>query len=215
MIGIPIGLFAVNATEWAMHKYVLHDIGRNKQSYWHQHWIHHRDTRRNDFYDPMYETFPIGFHQQGTETFPLIASSIVMAPLFPIAPFFTMTMWYGAFNYWRIHRKSHLHPDWARENLSWHYDHHVGTNQDTNWCVTRPWFDYVMGTRKPTGQSTIETNRLGMKLPKPVEALVNAVLGEPAKPAPQRKAKKRPGYEGAAKKRAATVAAAPRAAAAV
>lgn len=196
MIGIPLGLFAVNAAEWAMHKHVLHDIGREKDSYWHQHWIHHRDTRRNGFYDDMYETFPIGFHSQGQETFPLIGSAIVLAPLFPIAPFFTMTCWYGAFNYWRIHRKSHLDPQWARENLPWHVDHHEGVNQDTNWCVTRPWFDYVMGTREPTGKATVETNRLGMKLPAPLESLVNAALGKPAKVALQRKARRKPGYEG-------------------
>ena len=36
-----------------------------------------------------------------------------------------------------------------REHLPWHYDHHMGPNQEANWCVTRPWFDYVMGTREP------------------------------------------------------------------
>ena len=39
--------------------------------------------------------------------------------------------------------------DWARENLPWHYDHHMGPDQNANWCVTKPWFDHVMGTRKP------------------------------------------------------------------
>ena len=30
-----------------------------------------------------------------------------------------------------------------------HYDHHMGKNQDANWCVTHPFFDWVMGTREP------------------------------------------------------------------
>ena len=38
---------------------------------------------------------------------------------------------------------------WAREHLPWHYDHHMGPDQDANWCVTRPWFDQLMGTRRP------------------------------------------------------------------
>ena len=25
----------------------------------------------------------------------------------------------------------------------------MGPNQDANWCVTRPWFDILMGTREP------------------------------------------------------------------
>jgi hypothetical protein len=25
----------------------------------------------------------------------------------------------------------------------------MGPNQDANWCVTRPWFDQLMGTRVP------------------------------------------------------------------
>ena len=25
----------------------------------------------------------------------------------------------------------------------------MGPNQHANWCVTRPWFDHIMGTREP------------------------------------------------------------------
>jgi hypothetical protein len=25
----------------------------------------------------------------------------------------------------------------------------MGPDQEANWCVTRPWMDHVMGTRKP------------------------------------------------------------------
>ena len=34
MLGIPLGLAASNATEWLMHKYVLHGLGRKKDSFW-------------------------------------------------------------------------------------------------------------------------------------------------------------------------------------
>ena len=195
MLGIPIGLFFSNAAEWAAHKYLLHERGRDKRSQWHRHWVHHRAVRRNDYYDPMYEEFPIGRHAQGQEIYGLCVASLAIAPLFPIAPFFCAASWYSAFNYWSRHRKAHMNPEWGREHMPWHYDHHMGVNQDTNWCVTRPWFDYVMGTRRPTGQSPIETNRLGMKLPKPVEALVNAVLGEPATVEAPRTPNRAPGYE--------------------
>mgnify|MGYP007089505962 CR=1 FL=1 len=47
-----------------------------------------------------------------------------------------------------IHKKSHLDPEWCKEKLPWHYDHHMGKNQNTNWCVVHPLADYLMGTRK-------------------------------------------------------------------
>lgn len=31
--------------------------------------------------------------------------------------------------------------------MSRHYDHHMNASQHANWCVTKPWFDYIMGTR--------------------------------------------------------------------
>lgn len=35
----------------------------------------------------------------------------------------------------------------GQKKIPWHYDHHMNSNQDANWCVTKPWFDYLMGTR--------------------------------------------------------------------
>lgn len=47
------------------------------------------------------------------------------------------------------------------------------SNQNANWCVTRPWFDYIMGTRVMTDASTTETNPLAMKMPIWLEKRVN------------------------------------------
>ena len=58
------------------------------------------------------------------------------------------TVVWSAFDYYRKHKRSHEDPEWAREHLPWHYDHHMGRDQNANWCVTHPFFDYVMGTRK-------------------------------------------------------------------
>ena len=49
--------------------------------------------------------------------------------------------------YYYKHRKAHLDPVWAKQHLRWHYDHHLGGNASANWCVTWPWFDYLLGTR--------------------------------------------------------------------
>jgi len=164
MIGIPIGLFFANAFEWYAHKRILHDLGRDKKGIMHSHWDHHRDTRRTAFRDPIYtDTWYNDRALQ--EAMGVGALAVFFAPLFPVAPFFTGTVFYSAYNYWRVHRKSHRDPEWTKKHLPWHYDHHMGMDQDLNWCVTRPWFDYIMGTRVAGKETEIEKNVLGIDLP--------------------------------------------------
>lgn len=150
MIGIPLGLLGANATEWLVHKYVLHGLGRNRRSFWSFHWHeHHRSVRRNGHRDADYERSVFAWNAQGKEALALAATGVCLLPLLPVAPFFVGTLLTCGVNYYRVHRRSHLDPDWARAHLPWHYDHHMGPNQDANWCVTRPWFDHLMGTREP------------------------------------------------------------------
>ena len=150
MIGIPLGLLTANVAEWMIHKYVLHDLGREKASFWSFHWHeHHRASRRNGFRDEHYERPLLGWHSQSKEALVIAAATATSIPLLPVAPFFVGTMWYAGINYYRKHKRAHLDPEWARENLPWHYDHHMGPSKDANWCVTHPFFDHVMGTRKP------------------------------------------------------------------
>ena len=149
MIGIPIGLLTANAGEWLVHRYLLHGLGKNKKSFWSFHWHeHHGNSRRNDFLDEDYEQSVFKWNAQAKEALGLVGAGLLYLPLLPIAPFFTATMFYSAINYYRKHKRSHLDPEWAREHLPWHYDHHMAPNQDANWCVTKPWFDHIMGTRE-------------------------------------------------------------------
>ncbi len=148
MLGIPIGLMYANAGEWLIHKYILHGLGKNKKSFWSFHWHeHHRESRTNNHLDPGYKESPFRWNSQGKEGAALVALGVAHAPLFPVAPFFTGAVWYSIINYYRVHKKAHIDPDWAKEKLSWHFDHHMGPNQNMNWCVTKPWFDILMGTR--------------------------------------------------------------------
>lgn len=151
MIGIPLGLLASNATEWLVHKYVLHGLGAKRSSFWSFHWHeHHKNSRKHAGADADYEQ-PLlsSWNGQSKEALALVGTAALMAPLFPVAPFFVGTVMYSAVNYYRKHKRAHLDPAWAREHLPWHYDHHMGPNQHANWCVTRPWFDHIMGTREP------------------------------------------------------------------
>jgi len=151
MLGIPLGLLYSNASEWVIHKYVLHGPEAKKPGgNWSFHWLeHHRHVVLNDFRDPSYEQPLTEWNAQTKEVAALVAAGLLVLPLFPIAPFFTGTAIYSMANYYRVHKRAHLDPEWAREHLPWHYDHHMGPDQDKNWCVTRPWWDLVMGTRVP------------------------------------------------------------------
>ena len=37
--------------------------------------------------------------------------------------------------------------DYCSLLLPWHYDHHMGKNQNANWGVTTDWVDRLAGTR--------------------------------------------------------------------
>jgi hypothetical protein len=150
LLWIPAGLLYANGAEWFLHKFVLHGLGKHKKSPWAFHWHeHHRTARKNGHLDGSYHRSVFGFHSQGKEALGIVVLLLSHAPLAPLAPVFYGTLVYSALNYYRVHRRAHLDPDWAREHLTWHYDHHMGPNQDANWCVTRPWFDHILGTREP------------------------------------------------------------------
>jgi hypothetical protein len=150
MIGIPLGLLYSNAGEWFIHKYVLHGLGKNKKNFWSFHWHeHHRAAREHNQLDPHYHRSLLSWSPQTKEALGLVGIAVAHLPLFPVAPFFTATVWACGLNYYRVHKKSHLDPEWGKKHLPWHVDHHLGPDQNQNWCVTFPWFDWVMGTRKP------------------------------------------------------------------
>lgn len=149
MIGIPLGLAYTNAAEWLLHKYMLHGLGKNRANFWSFHWHeHHRESRKHDMFDPQYVRSVFTWSPQGKEALALVGAAAVTAPLFPIAPFFTATVLYRTVRYYQLHKRAHLDREWCKEHLPWHYDHHMGKDQNANWCVTHPWFDNIMGTRK-------------------------------------------------------------------
>ena len=149
MIGFPLGIIYANGMEWVIHKYALHGLGKDKKSFWSFHWHeHHRESRKHQMFDPQYTRSLLSWSPQSKEVLALLGGAAVVAPLLPVAPFFTATVWYRTVRYYQLHKKAHLDPEWAKVHLPWHYDHHMGKDQNANWCVTHPWFDHVMGTRK-------------------------------------------------------------------
>jgi len=181
MIGFPIALLVANGFEWYAHKYILHGVPRQGQPRYSprpanmkSHWAHHKLVRTRGYYDEGYvEGWKNWRTRNEIQSLLLVTGVITLA--FPVAPFFVLGSYYAAGRYFYVHRRSHLDPEWGRKTIPWHYDHHMNTNQDANWCVTRPWFDYLMGTRVIADTANAETNPLGIRLPAFVEKRVNAL----------------------------------------
>lgn len=171
--GFIAGLVIANGFEWVAHKYILHGMHRaGKPRYspvpdsMKSHWEHHREVRKTDFHDHGYVE---GFSNWRTknEIISLAVVAGVFAPLFyPVSKGMSLSVLYAAGNYYYIHRRAHLEPEWAMKKIPWHYDHHMNSNQDANWCVTKPWFDYILGTRVISSPELQELNPLGIALPK-------------------------------------------------
>ena len=181
MLGFPVALLVVNGFEWYAHKSWLHEYARkHRNSAFFSHIRHHKRVRMSGFADDSYQYTMFQNEDIYFEKTALIGLAAIFTPTVVVAPFFTMGVYYGAWQYWHKHSKAHLDPEWARKNLPWHYDHHMNTHQDANWCVTRPWFDYIMGTRVIGDTAVAETNPLGMPLPiwleKPVNTLAKKLL---------------------------------------
>lgn len=168
MLSFISGLFYANALEWVAHKYLLHEEGKKKDSFWRFHWgEHHKIARLNNFKDESYERSILEWNPQSKELAALTVGGILHLPLITISPGFVAGVFFSGSYYYYVHKRAHLKPDWGRENLPWHYDHHMGPDQDMNFCVTFPLFDYVMGTRQKylgTERELEDRNRRQSKL---------------------------------------------------
>ena len=141
------GFIYSNALEWSIHKHVLHELGKKKGSFWSFHWNgHHKESRKNNFKDPRWDSIPL---HKDKEFLGIVLLTILHIPTFWLSPFFYLTLVWRAFKYYRVHKKSHENEEWAKENVPWHWDHHMGPRKavEANWCVTNPFFDNLMGTR--------------------------------------------------------------------
>jgi len=148
MLGIPVALAVFGVGEWATHKYLLHGLGRDKTSRFafHDHQ-HHQAVRKHGGYDPAYEGPVWSTPTQAREAIGLAVIALADAPLLPLAPFYTGTVWYCLARYRRDHRRAHLDPAWARDHLTWHYEHHMG-DQDKNFGIVWAWVDLIASTRE-------------------------------------------------------------------
>src|SRR5690349_19069541 len=129
VILIPVTLIIYDVLEWFTHKYVSHGLGRNPKSFYNFHWgDHHRNVRRNGFYDDEFKGSLFSWNAQGKEALLLTLTALLYLPLLFIAPFCYLALIYGSLRYRWVHRRAHTDPAWAKVHVPWHYDHHMGVN---------------------------------------------------------------------------------------
>ena len=137
---IVMSVLVANVYEWAIHKYILHNIGKNKQSFWSFHWgEHHKACRKDKNHDSKI------YYK---EIFALSLLLIAHIPVYFFSPVIFFTLVAYAALYYGVHRYSHANILWGKKHLPWHWDHHMGKNQDSNWCILFPFADYLFGTRE-------------------------------------------------------------------
>lgn len=187
--GFLTGLVVANAFEWIAHKYILHGTHRQGQVRFspvprsmQSHWAHHREVRKTQFHDHGYVEGLRNWRTRNEVGSLVVVAAVFSTAFYPVSKGMSLAAIYSACNYYYVHRRAHLEPDWAIKKIPWHYDHHMNTNQDANWCVTKPWFDYVMGTRVISSLDLKEQNPLGIRLPKTVSQILNHWINRYRKP---------------------------------
>lgn len=146
-----LGLVYGNASEWLLHRFLLHGLGASKDSAWAFHWHdHHKTARQQQMLDEKYKNRLFSkWDPQAKEAAGLLAGAFIHLPLLWVAPGFVAGVFASALLYYFVHRQSHLDEAWAQRWVPWHWDHHMGPNQHANWCVTFPLFDHLLRTRQP------------------------------------------------------------------
>lgn len=133
MLGFPVGVFVANGLEWYFHKVWLHEFpSQYRNSPFFTHIAHHKRARLNGFHDEGYAESMLKNAEIYNEKTALIGLAGAATIFLPVAPFFTAGLYYGLWNYWRVHAKSHLDPEYAKKRIPWHYDHHMTSNQNAN-----------------------------------------------------------------------------------
>jgi len=140
LIQIILGIFVASFLEWFIHKHLLHSMGRKKKSIFSFHWVkHHASARKNKFSDSLFSA---------RESIGIFLLCALFLPLVIILPYAYAAMFTHAVLYFILHNAAHKYPKFGKKYMRWHYDHHMGRNQNMNWCVVHPLADYIMGTRK-------------------------------------------------------------------
>ena len=146
LAGYVYGLFA----EWWIHKNLLHIHGKKKNDFLGFHFsIHHKNCRKNNNLDSNYSLSLYNRIAEGGAKEDLYLSTLLLLhiPTAFFAPGFFAAVLFSSIEYYYIHKRSHTSEEWAIKNVPWHYEHHMGKDQDANWGVRTNIVDKIFKTK--------------------------------------------------------------------
>ena len=145
--------------EHCIHRWWLHNRKR-------KHWFkdhfgdHHKIARKNHMYDPR--SYSKVDPRGDREVKGLVFLAAIHGPVVIWFPCAYLVLVCSAISYFLVHRRAHQDFKWAREHAPWHFDHHMGKNQNMNWGVRLPWVDWIVRTREEyvgTQKEELEYNK--------------------------------------------------------
>ena len=78
-----LGLLVANAGEWFIHRYLLHGLGQQADSFWAYHlYEHHAVARHNNMLDAGYQKWPELWNSQAKEWLVLVCILFLNLPFF-------------------------------------------------------------------------------------------------------------------------------------
>lgn len=129
--------------EWFFH-IALHDRKRFRGGFKHHFGVHHNQSRKNKMFDKNYLN-PLN-KESWFEPLGLSLLSIVHFPIFYFFPVVYVTLLFSMLSYYYHHRKAHIDVEWGKQNMPWHYEHHMGKDQHKNWGVRTNIIDKIFNT---------------------------------------------------------------------
>ena len=139
MLGFVLGFLYGSFLEYVIHRFVFHKLGHKKKSIWSYHIKgHHVLSRKNNFID---------LTESQAESVGMVFLVLLHFPLISIS----LGAWLGvtlyALSFKIIHGIQHRNPEFTKNHMKWHWDHHM-KSPNKNFGVVVPWMDYLFGTRK-------------------------------------------------------------------
>lgn len=127
------GWFYGHLMEYLVHRYFLHDVKLFPRFFKRHFGTHHRIARKNEMFDENYVN--VFTRESLFEMLGILFLLVLHLPILFTAPVFYGVLVISCVQYYIKHRRSHIDVEWGRDNMPWHYEHHMGKDQHKNWGV--------------------------------------------------------------------------------
>ena len=134
-----LGFVYASVIEWAVHKYLFHEMGKKRGSKFSFHIReHHLNCLKNGNIDRNFSK---------RELPGILFLLLTHLPLYYLLPYFYYALCLYGVLFVLIHNFTHIWPQVGKKYIPWHWDHHM-RYQNHNFNVVAPIADYMFGTRK-------------------------------------------------------------------